>query len=416
MNRKTAKFACRLSARAALVCAAAFSTVAAQAQEAVSPFQFKLSGYGNATTGLTTTQGQDDIETVFEGEVEASPQYRLSSGTVIAARVVANYRRGSAGIGSSDSLSIPEVSAFVIGSFGRVEVGNRAGFPQSLIGFTPSEIAFTLSEYGPESGARLDPDGRLPTALIPAGLSSRINALTYLGYAARFYDDRSAKIIYLSPRLKNGLYGALSYTPRTNRPGGYGVAGDRVPGAPGYRDVVQAAAVWNHRTENLDLSVGATYSHATEARSTASLADTRRVDSISGGVSATIKDSFVFGLSATYDGLSSEKRPNGSTRAPYGIVTSFNYVDGPWIAGGYYQHAVAPTNSFVAGVDKIDVAQIGLSYLVDKNHDLLGVGFYTDVKLFASATYYYIEQREAGLIRDRQKPVVMLVGARFAFF
>jgi hypothetical protein len=146
------------------------------------------------------------------------------------------------------------------------------------------------------------------------------------------------------------------------------------------------------------------------------LADTRRVDSISGGVSATIKDSFVFGLSATYDGLSSEKRPNGSTRAPYGIVTSFNYVDGPWIAGGYYQHAVAPTNSFVAGVDKIDVAQIGLSYLVDKNHDLLGVGFYTDVKLFASATYYYIEQREAGLIRDRQKPVVMLVGARFAFF
>jgi hypothetical protein len=392
------------------------SATAAHADEAVEPLQFKLSGFSNGTIGLASTRQSDDVAAVFEGEIEVSPQYTLPGGTVIAARVVANYRGGTASIGSSDSLTVPEISAFAIGSFGRIEIGNRAGFPQSLIGFTPSEIAFTLSEYGPESGARLDPDGRLPTALLPASLSSRINALTYLGYAARFYDDRSAKIIYLSPRLKNGLYGALSFTPRTNRPGGYGVAGDRVPGASGYRDVVQAAAVWNHRTENLDLSIGATYSHATVARSTASLADTRRVDSISGGISATIRDSFVFGISATYDGLSSEKRPNGSTRAPYGVIASFNYVDGPWIAGGYYQHAVAPTNALVAGVDKIDVAQIGLSYLVDKNHDLLGAGFYTDVKLFASATYYGVERNEAGLVRNRQQPVVMLVGARFAFF
>lgn len=389
---------------------------AAHADEAVQPLQFKLSGYSNATTGLASTQERDDVEAVFEGEIEISPQYTLPSGTVIAARVAANYRGGTAGTGSSDSLTVPEISAFAIGSFGRIEVGNRAGFPQSLIGFTPSEIAFTLSEYGPESGSRLDPDGQLPTALLPASLSSRINALTYLGYAARFYDDRSAKIIYLSPRFKNGLYGALSYTPRTNRPGGYGVAGDRGPGSSGYRDVVQAAAVWNHRTETLDLSIGATYSHATASRQATTIADTSRSDSISGGISATIKDSFVFGLSATYDGLSSPKRPNGSNRAPFGVVASFNYVDGPWIAGGYYQNAVAPTTSIVAGIGKIDVAQIGLSYLVDKNHDLLGAGFYTDVKLFASATYYGIEQREAGIVRDRQKPVVMLVGARFAFF
>lgn len=391
------------------------SATSAYADEPVSPLQFKLSGFSNSITGVASTGAGDDIEAVFEGEIEASPQYRLAGGTVIAARVVANYRGSTAGVGSSDSLSVPEISAFAIGSFGRVEVGNRAGFPQSLIGFTPSEIAFTFSEYGPESGARLDPDGRLPTALLPASLSSRIDALTYLGYAARFYDDRSAKIIYLSPRFKNGLYGALSYTPRTNRPGGYGVAGDRVPGSSGYRDVVQAAAVWNHRTETLDLSVGATWSHAT-AHSASTVADTRRSDSISGGISATIKDSFVFGLSATYDGLSTRKRSGGSNRAPYGVVASFNYVDGPWIAGGYYQHAVAPTASSIADVEKLDIAQIGLSYLADKNHDLLGAGFYTDVKLFASATYYGIERSEAGLVLDRQQPVVMLVGARFAFF
>lgn len=410
------KSAHRLSTRAALVCAATLSAVAAHAEEPVSPFQFKLSGYSNAITGLTTTQGQDDIETVFEGEIEASPQYRLSSGTVIAARVVANYRRGSAGIGSSDSLSIPEVSAFVIGSFGRIEVGNRAGFPQSLIGFAPSEIAFTLAEYGPESGARLDPDGRLPTALLPASLSSQINALTYLGYAARFYDDRSAKIIYLSPRFKSGLYGAISYTPRSNRPGGYGVAGDPAPSSSGYRDVVQAAAVWNHRTENLDLSVGATYSHATRDYLPTQLNDTRRADSISGGISLTLKDSFVFGVSATYDGLSSAKRLNRDTRAPYGVVASFNYVDGPWIAGGYYQHAVAPSNTLLAGVDKIDVGQLGFSYLADKNHDLFGAGFYTDVKLFASATYYGIEHNVFAMPADKRRIGVMLLGARFAFF
>jgi hypothetical protein len=390
------------------------SATAARADEAVSPLQFKLSGYSNGTAGLASTRDNNNGEAVFEGEIEVSPQYTLPGGTVIAARVVANYRGGTAGVGSSDSLTVPEISAFAIGSFGRIEVGNRAGFPQSLIGFTPSEIAFTYSEYGPESGTRLDPDGRLPTALLPASLASRIDALTYLGYAARLYDDRSAKIIYLSPRLKNGLYGALSYTPRTNRPGGYGVAGDRVPRSSGYRDVVQAAAVWNHRTESLDLSIGATYSHATASRQ--AVADTRRSDSISGGISATIRDSFVFGLSATYDGLSSPKQPGGSNRAPYGVVASFNYVDGQWIAGGYYQHAVAPVTASITGVDKIDVAQIGLSYLIDKNHDLLGPGFYTDVKLFASATYYGIEQSEAGIVRDRQQPVVMLVGARFAFF
>jgi hypothetical protein len=392
------------------------SATAARADEPVAPFQFKLSGYANATVGQTSSQSNDDVDTVIEGEIEASPQYRLDGGTVVAARVVANYRRGSVGIGSTDSLTVPERSAFAIGSFGRIEVGNRAGFPQSLIGFTPSEIAFTLSEYGPDSGTRLDPDGRLPTALIAPDLAAQINAISYLGYAARFYNDRSAKIIYLSPRFKNGLYGAFSYTPRANRSVGYGISGANVRLSSGYKDIVQIAAVWNHRTENFDLSVGATYSHASAADRASLRADTQRSDSISGGVSLTVKDTYVFGISGTYDGLSSPKTLSGSKKTPYGIVASFNYVDGPWVAGGYYQHAVAPSNSLVAATDSIDVGQFGLSYLVDKNHDLLGPCFYTDVKLFASATYYGIKHREGTVPPDNRHQAVMLLGARFAFF
>jgi hypothetical protein len=67
----------------------------------------------------------------------------------------------------------------VIGDFGRIEIGDRAGFPQSLIGFTPSEIAFTSAEFGPDSGVRLDPNGRLPTTFLPHALADRINGLTY---------------------------------------------------------------------------------------------------------------------------------------------------------------------------------------------------------------------------------------------
>jgi hypothetical protein len=387
----------------------------ASAEEPVSLFQFKLSGYANATAGVIQTRPDNDARIFIEGEIEASPQYRLSAETVIAARAVVNVRQFSAG-GSNTRVSIPEISAFAIGPFGRIEVGNRAGFPQSRIGFTPSEIAFTVAEYGPESGARLDPDGRLPTALAQPDLAGRIDRLTYLGYAARLYDDRSAKIVYLSPRFRSGLYGAVSYTPHSNRPSGYGVTGPASPRSTGFRDVVQAAIVWNYRSEAVDLSIGATLSHATGKTRGTVRADTRGSDSISGGVSATIRDRFVFGLSGTYDGLSAPKSGSRSMRAPYGVVASFNYVEGPWIAGGYYQHAEAPTATPIAAIDKIDVTQVGLSYFVDKNHDLLGGGIYTDVKLFLSATHYDTTRIQPGLADDNRRLIVVLAGTRFAFF
>jgi hypothetical protein len=168
--------------------------------EAANGFDLKLSGYFNLTPGgvLHGAGGQtrSSVGVVPEGEIELTPQYHLEDGTIFAARVAINTNSDVGESFQSGDVVIPEVSAFVIGDYGRFEVGERDAFPQSLVGFTPSEIAFTAAEFGPESGFRLDPDGRLPPIFLQSGLASRIDALTYPGYADRFYDVRSPKLIY----------------------------------------------------------------------------------------------------------------------------------------------------------------------------------------------------------------------------
>src|SRR5260370_31395074 len=139
--------------------------------DAANGFELKISGYFNLTTGgvVRGAGGQtgSSVGIAPEGEIELTPQYHLDEGgTILAARVAINT---SADVGQSfqsGDLLIPEVSAFVIGKYGRFEVGERAAFPQSLVGFTPSEIAFPAAEFGPESGARLHPHGGLPPTFL----------------------------------------------------------------------------------------------------------------------------------------------------------------------------------------------------------------------------------------------------------
>lgn len=411
-------------------CACLLVPASANAQAAAAPGQFalKVSGYANGTVADTTSQPDAGGGGLAETEVEITPQYRTPGGTVLAFRGVANAQGLASNASSSYRLSIPEASLFVIGDFGRIEIGERAGFPQSLVGFTPSEIAFTTPGFGPESGARLDPNGRLPTSFLPRGLGSRINALTYLGYAARVYGDASPKIIYISPRSKSGFYGAVSYTPETVRPAGFNVAnGATAPSGaiassladPRFRNVVQAAIVWNHRTELVDLSIGATYSRATADTPATSLAPLRRSDSLSGGISATFRDTVSIGISGTYDGWSRVAQPTaGGRRAtrPYGIVASADYVCGPWTFGGYYQHATADSQTLIVSRDTVDVGEFGASYLLDRNHDLLGQRFHTDVKLFASVYLYRFASAASAADQLRQSGQVFLTGARFSFY
>ena len=406
--------------------------IRAFAQASVQPgtFGVKLSGFENLVGGGATFGPGGGAGGSTESEIDFTPQYKTVSGTVFAARGVLNLLADSNVSGSSSawSLTIPELSFFVIGDFGRIEVGDRAGFPQSLIGFTPSEIAFTSAEFGPDSGVRLDPNGRLPTTFLPHALADRINDLTYLGYAERFYDDRSLKLIYLTPRSVSGFYGAVSYTPSTDISSGFDLAGsthtptsglqDTV--SPGvFRNIVQAAVVWNHRTDVVDLSAGLTYSYA---RGTSGSLDTPTVPeshSLTGGISVTLYDAWTFGLSGTYDGFSTEhthSNANPSPVSPYGVVASVNYINGAWTFGGYYQHATADSLTSQSSRDTVDIAELGVSYLVDKNHNLLGMAYYTDVKVFASVYYYRFRGAQFSNVQTDQNGAVFVIGGRFSFF
>jgi Gram-negative porin len=401
---------------------------------AANGFELRTSGYFNLTTGGVLhgagRQTGSSVGVVPEGEIELTPQYHLGEGgTILAARVAINT---SADVGQSfqsEDLSIPEVSAFVIGRYGRFEVGERAAFPQSLVGFTPSEIAFTAAEFGPESGARLDPDGRLPPSFLQSSLASRINALTYLGYSERFYDVRSPKLIYISPRI-DGFYMALSYCPRTVRSEGFqithtatpsGMANDPFANAANlsaFNNLVQTALVYNRRTEDVDLTVGTTFSHASPGEDTPTYLGHEDANSINAGITAIFEDTWVLGASANYDGFSGTRPglPPALRRDPFGIIGSINYVDGPWVLGSYYQYATAPSTTVTRAHDQIQIVEVGLSYLLDQNHDLLGKGFYTDLKAYTSAYYYDFETDSNKSRSSYANAAVFVGGLRFSFF
>ena len=401
---------------------------------AADDFELKISGYFNLTPGgaLHGAGGQtgSSVGVVPEGEIELTPQYHLDEGgTILAARVAINT---SADVGQSfqsGDLLIPEVSAFVIGKYGRFEIGERAAFPQSLVGFTPSEIAFTAAEFGPESGVRLDPDGRLPPTFLQSGLASRIDALSYLGYSERFYDVRSPKLIYISPRIY-GFYAAVSYCPRTIRPEGFQIAHTATPSSiaadpfanaanpSAFKNLVQTALVYDRRTEDVDLTVGTTFSHASPGEDTPSYLGDNKANSVNAGITTIFEDTWALGASANYDGFSGTRpdMPPVLRRDPFGIIGSINYVDGPWVLGGYYQYATAPSTTITPASDQVQIVEVGLSYLLDQNHDLLGQSFYTDLKAYTSAYYYDFETDSNRSHSGHVNGAVFVGGLRFSFF
>jgi hypothetical protein len=401
--------------------------------DAANGFELKISGYFNLTPGGVLHGAGDQVGSsvgvVPEGEVELTPQYHLEDGTILAARVAINTNADVGQSFQSGDLVIPEVSAFAIGEWGRFEVGERAAFPQSLVGFTPSEIAFTSAEFGPESGARLDPNGGLPPTFLQSGLTDRINALTYLGYSERFYDVRSPKLIYVSPRI-HGFYAAVSYCPRTVRPEGFQITHTATPsGAVGdpfadsanpsaFNNLVQTALVYDRRTQDVDLTVGTTFSHASPGDDTPAYLGHKDENSINAGITTTFQDTWVLGASANYDGFSGTRPglPPALRRDPFGIVGSINYVEGPWVFGGYYQYATAPSTTTAPARDQVQIVEVGLSYLLDQDHDLLGKGFYTDLKAYACAYYYDFETDSTRSGSGYANGVMFLSGLRFSFF
>jgi outer membrane autotransporter protein len=108
--------------------------------------------------------------------------------------------------------------------------------------------------------------------------------------------------------------------------------------------------------------------------------------------------------------------PPALRRDPFGVIGSINYVEGPWVLGGYYQYATAPSTTVTPARDQVQIVEVGLSYLLDQNHDLLGKGYYTDLKAYASA-YYYDFKTDSNESHSRHANGAALVGGiRFSFF
>ncbi|MFM9935070.1 MAG: hypothetical protein ACKVOL_02600 [Novosphingobium sp.] len=387
-----------------------------------------LSGFQTVAAAAAPDGAERGTAVLSESEIEASGLVRTNGGGLFGVRAAVNLTATTGYARSLWRASVPEWSVFAVGSFGRIELGERAGFPQSLVGFTPSEIAFTSAPFGPGGGTRLDPDGRLPTRALPAPLAARIDGLSSLGFAARLYRDRSAKIVWITPRSRSGFYGAFSYTPRVTRsPGlllGEGTHSTSRPRGPlasaqpalaqpalAQEDLIQAAAVWNHRSSDIELTLGATVSHVRERGADMQW---RGTGSVSAGLTATLRDTWTFGLSATVD----DPPTPGIDGHPYGVVTSLDWVSGPWVVGGYVQHARSARTTASTGAEVLDVAEAGASLQIDRNHDLFGAGRYTDARIFAAAYHYRLSGTESaaptGLARTRG--LVLLAGAQFSFF
>jgi hypothetical protein len=164
--------------------------------------------------------------------------------------------------------------------------------------------------------------------------------------------------------------------------------------------------------------VGTTFSHASPGEDTPTYLSRKDANSINAGLTTIFDDTWVLGASANYDGFSGTRPalPPALRRDPFGIIGSINYVEGPWVLGGYYQYATAPATATTPARDQTQIVEAGLSYLLDQNHDLLGVGYYTDLKAYASAYYYDFETDSNGSRSGYANGAVFVGGLRFSFF
>jgi len=367
----------------------ALASARAEAQVTIggAPWGLTVEAFANVTAGRE--DGADDpfarrdVGARLDGAVRLIGLVKTDGGFAFGPRVVVETTPG-------DSVGFAERSLLVQGSWGRVELGHRQGLPDVLIGYPPNSFTFTGAEYGPATGPGLDPDGRLPTSRLDAGLASQIDALSYLGFAAALYLDQSRKVIYVSPR-KRGFLAGLSFAPDVDdRYGPYG-------------RLLQTGLVYEGYTESHIVRVGATYTYAAGRPQVASAPATGDLHSISAGATVTLHERLILAAAASFDGRSGRERPvTGVTpAAAFGYSASVNYNVGAWTVGGYYQAARAEGDIALPGEDRLTAFQLGASYRFDRRLRLYG------------AAYFYRFADEAGQGPARRPAgAVLLFGAR----
>lgn len=334
-----------------------WATQPAQAQIVLSTqaTQLTLEGFANFSAGdagrLAGARGDDAR---FDGGVRALGRLRFDEWPDIGLRLAAEI--------NEDDAELVEASVLVFGGNGRLEIGERPGLPDVLTGYAPNNFQFTSAEFGPASGPSLDPSGRLQTLFLPAALAREIDPLVSLGVTAALFDDRSAKILYVSPK-KGGWLAGFSYADDAD--------------VDAVEQLVQAGLTHESYWQQNVLRWGATYAHG---RAAGSQLRTRDVKSVGAGVSLTLDDSLMLGIGASYDGRSG--LPSGATgrfgSGAWGATVSVNYNTGPWTVGAYYQYATAEGNPTVARDDRLSSFEAGASYRFTTKSRIYGAWYRFD--------------------------------------
>jgi len=256
---------------------------------------------------------------------------------------------------------LTEASVLLFDNYGRVEIGERMGLPDVLTGYAPNNFQFTSAEFGPASGPSLDPGGGLQTASLRDALAERIDPLAALGTTAALFDDRSAKLLYVSPKTHGWLIGA-SYA--------------RDADDASVTQLFQAGITHESYRQQDTLRWGATYAHGRSA-----FASGRDLNSIGVGASVTLHEVWMIGLAGSYDGTS--RLPDasaGSFASPaWGATASVNFNSGPWTIGGYCQYATSEGRPAVAADERLVAMEIGASYRFTTRVRLYGAWYRFDL-------------------------------------
>lgn len=264
--------------------------------------------------------------------------------------------------GSDADLRLTEASVLLFDGHGRIEIGERMGLPDVLTGYAPNNFQFTSAEFGPASGPSLDPAGGLQTGFLPGILAEQIGSLASLGSTAALFADRSAKILYVSPKTHGWLLGA-SYA--------------RDADDAAINQLFQAGLTHESYRQQDTLRWGATYAHG---RADVAPISARDLNSLGAGVSLTLHEEWMVGFAASYDGTSRlPEIADGSFASPaWGVTASVNFNTGPWTIGGYCQYATEEGDTTLAPNDRLVAVEIGASYRFTTRLRLYGAWYRFD--------------------------------------
>lgn len=341
-----------------------------------------VESFGNLTAGYTPDADEntpnDDLR--FDGALRVLSRHDFAEGPGVGARVVVRTS-------PEDRLELGDASLLLFGKSGRLEIGDRQGLPDVLVGYAPNNFTFTGAEFGPASGPSLDPGGGLQLSFFNRALAQQLAPLTSLGFTASQAADESGKVLYVSPKYRGFLAG-VSYAPNATD--------------ARFGDLVQFGLTHDTYWSDNVLHVGGSYSFANGDRIPGGQ-QVRDLQSINVGATLVLAYDLQIGISVTYDGTSglAGVTNNQSASDAVGAVMSVNYNRGPWTVGAFAQWAQAEGDGATAGNDVLRAAEAGVSYRTS-----------THLRIYAAYYRYDFNDEGGGFPGSSADGGVFVVGMR----